>query len=81
MANHVLSHLTGLTIKESSDDLESNISFTKKELNIISYLSGYVFGTFSDIYESRNHHRVCLVIKVYRSCWRGSLKFQVTITC
>ena len=36
----------GLTIKESSDDLESNISFTKKELNIISYLSGYLFGTF-----------------------------------
>ena len=46
VANRVLSHLTGLTIKESSDDLKSNISFTKKELNIISYLSGYVFGTF-----------------------------------
>ena len=46
VANRVLSHLTSLTIKESSDDLESNISFTKKELNIISYLSGYVFGTF-----------------------------------
>ena len=30
VANRVLSHLTGLTIKESSDDLESNISFTKK---------------------------------------------------
>ena len=46
LVNRVLSHLTGLTIKESYDDLESNISFTKKEQNIISYLSGYVFGTF-----------------------------------
>ena len=46
MANRVLSHLTCSAIKESSVDLVSDILFTKKELNIINYLSGYVFGTF-----------------------------------
>ena len=44
VANLVLSHLTGLAIKESSD-LEANILFTEKELNIINYLSGYVFSS------------------------------------
>ena len=46
VANRVLSHLTCSAIKESSVDLVSDILFTKKELNIINYLSGYVFGTF-----------------------------------
>ena len=57
VANLVLSHLTGLAIKESSD-LEANILFTEKELNIINYLSGYVLVLFT----------VCLVVKVCRSC-------------
>ena len=59
VANRVLSHLTCSAIKESSVDLVSDIFFTKKELNIINYLSGYVFGTF---------YRVCLAAKVYKSC-------------
>ena len=46
VANRELSHLTGSVIKESSVDLVSDILFTKKELNIINYLSGYVFSTF-----------------------------------
>ena len=33
-------------MKESVVDFVSYLSFTKKELNIINYLSGYVFGTF-----------------------------------
>ena len=45
MANRVLSHLTSLAITESSD-LEANILFTEKELNILNYLSRYVFSTF-----------------------------------
>ena len=45
VANLVLSHLAGLAIKECSD-LETNILFTEKELNIINYHSGYVFSTF-----------------------------------
>ena len=44
MANLVLSHLTDLAIKESSD-LEANILFTENELIIIKYLSGYAFST------------------------------------
>ena len=59
VANRVLSYLTCSAIKESSVDLVSDIFFTKKELNIINYLSGYVFGTF---------YRVCLAAKVYKSC-------------
>ena len=39
VAIRVLSHLTGLITKESSDDLEADILFTKKNQNIISYLS------------------------------------------
>ena len=38
VANLVLSQLTGLAIKESSD-LEANILFREKELNVIDYLS------------------------------------------
>ena len=32
MANRVLSHLTGLAMKESSGDLEADILFTKKKV-------------------------------------------------
>lgn len=44
VANHVLAHLTGSVVKESSVELSSP-SYTSKENNIIKYLSGYVFGT------------------------------------
>ena len=56
VANHVLSHFTAFPTKESSDDLEADILFTKKELNIISYLSGYAFGIFTGIYENQIPH-------------------------
>ena len=48
VANHVLAHLTGSTIKESNVDFYVAANFSKKENNInpISYLSGYVFSTF-----------------------------------
>ena len=46
VANHVLAHLTGSTIKEGNLDFSVAANFSKKENNIISYLSGYVFSTF-----------------------------------
>ena len=49
VANHVLAHLTGSTIKESNVDFSVAANFSKKENNIISNLSGYVFSTFSDV--------------------------------
>ena len=45
VANHVLAHLAGSTVKESTVDFTRQVSFTSKEENIIKYLSGYVFGT------------------------------------
>ena len=45
VANHVLAHLTGSTVKESTVDFTQQVNFTSKEENIIKYLSGYVFGT------------------------------------
>ena len=44
VANHVLAHLTGSLVKESSVEFLSP-SYTSKEENIIQYLSGYVFST------------------------------------
>ena len=46
VANHVLGHLTGSTIKESNVDFSVAANFSKKENNIISCQSGYVFSTF-----------------------------------
>ena len=43
--NHVLAHLTGSTVKESTVEFTQQVNFTSKEENIIKYLSGYVFGT------------------------------------
>eukprot|EP00794_Sanderia_malayensis_P002370 gene2370-2731_t len=45
MANHVLAHLTGAIVKEGDVAFSHPISFSSKEVNIIQYLSGYVFGT------------------------------------
>ena len=45
VANHVLAHLTGSNVKESTVDFTPPIKFSHKEQNIIKYLSGYVFGT------------------------------------
>lgn len=45
VANHVLAYLTGSTIKENNVDFSVATNFSKKENNIISYLSGYVFST------------------------------------
>ena len=48
VANHVLSHLTGGTFKEdviTFDDFSCSEEFSEKESSLISYLSGYVFGT------------------------------------
>ena len=45
VANHVLAHLTGSNVRESTVDFTPPINFSHKEQNIIKYLSGYVFGT------------------------------------
>ena len=45
VANHVLAHLTGSNVNESTVDFTPPIKFSHKEQNIIKYLSGYVFGT------------------------------------
>ena len=44
LANHVLAHLTGSNVKESSVEFHKP-AFSTKEVNIIKYLNGYVFGT------------------------------------
>ena len=41
----MLAYLTGSTIKENNVDFSVATNFSKKENNIISYLSGYVFST------------------------------------
>ena len=56
VANHVLAHLTGSTIKETNVDFSVAANFSRKENNIINYLSGYVFSTF------------CRRIKSSKSC-------------
>ena len=45
MANHVLAHLTGATVNEGNIAFSHPVAFSSKEVNIIRYLSGYVFGT------------------------------------
>ena len=48
VVNQVLAHLTGVTIRDdvlSFDDASSKC-LSEKEITIISYLSGYIFGTF-----------------------------------
>ena len=48
VVNQVLAHLTGATIRDdvlSFDDASSKC-LSEKEITIISYLSGYIFGTF-----------------------------------
>lgn len=45
IANHLLAHLTGATIKEGNVVFNDPVSFSPKEVNLIHYLSGYVFGT------------------------------------
>ena len=44
VANHVLAHLTGASVKDSSVEF-SVPTYSTKENNIIQYLSGYVFST------------------------------------
>ena len=47
VANHVLCHLTGSSIKNNILEFaEKSHEFTEKEKSIICYLSGYVFSTF-----------------------------------
>ena len=45
MANHVLAHLTGATVNEGNVAFSRPVSFSSREVNIIQYLCGYVFGT------------------------------------
>ena len=44
VVNHVLAHLTGASVKDSSVEF-SVPTYSTKENNIIRYLSGYVFST------------------------------------
>ena len=44
VANHVLAHLTGSKVKDSLVEFPTP-SYSIKEMTIIKYLSGYVFGT------------------------------------
>ena len=44
VANHVLAHLTGSKVKDSLVEFPTP-SYSIKEITIIKYLSGYVFGT------------------------------------
>ena len=48
VANHVLEQLTGANIQEDvlTYDIEEAENFLEKDLSLISYLGGYVFGTF-----------------------------------
>ena len=47
IANHVLAQLTGATIQEDllTYDTDRAENFSEKNLTLISYLGGYVFGT------------------------------------
>ena len=45
MANHVLAHLTGATVNEGNVAFSCPVSFSSRDVNIIQYLTGYVFGT------------------------------------
>ena len=61
LANHVLSHITNSTVKNSFVTVSDvAIKFSDKENGLISYLSGYVFGTF---YRRIRHSKV----------WQGRL--------
>ena len=70
IANHVLSHLSGVKIKDDVLSFEKeNYNFSEKEKSIICYLSGYVVGTFyRRIRFSRSsnkdvlYHKQCLSI-------------------
>eukprot|EP00795_Rhopilema_esculentum_P012563 gene12563-3259_t len=45
VANHVLSHLAGAIVKEGNVGSSQHVPFSVKEVNLIQYLSGFVFGT------------------------------------
>ena len=48
VANHVLAQLSGATVQKDvlTDDMDEAENFSEKDLSLISYLGGYVFGTF-----------------------------------
>ena len=48
VANHVLAQLTRATIQEDvlTYDMDEAENFSEKDLPLLSYLGGYVFGTF-----------------------------------
>ena len=57
VTNHVLAELTGTTIQEDmlTYDIDKAKNFPEKDLSLISYLDGYVFGTF--------YERICCSTK------------------
>ena len=67
LANHVVAHITGATFQDEVLTLDnSEKKFTDKEMSIIAYLSGYVFGTFyrrirfSKSSTKSTYHQECL---------------------
>ena len=72
IANHVLAHLTGAIVNEGNVAFSRPVSFSSKEVSIIQYLSGYVFGTGTSgdrRIRRSNSTRSRLGVQSLRFCW------------
>ena len=79
LANYVLAHLTGSTVKNNVVDFNVNLqTLAQKEKSIAKYLSGCVFGTLYRRIRCSDHHRSIMNIQSLSILYAGKSEANET---
>ena len=79
LANYVLAHLTGSTVKDSVVDFNVNLqTLAQKEKTIAKYLSGYAFGTLYRRIRCSDHRRSIMNIQSLSILYAGKSEANET---